>query len=170
MPTEGQCQLKVNVNWRSMPTGVQVQLKVTAIFVSVMNFSQETLSINMNVMYREINNTEGNFGFPNFHEHLNWWISKKAYAQMLQVNCVIFMRCIFFYIIYLRNKTWVSVFYRSIKYRYKFRCVWIKARVHGYQCFISILRRHDRLCLYNPLHQFFLESLYWQDVNWLRGL
>jgi len=54
-----------------MPTGVQGQLKVTAIFVSVMNFSQETLSINMNVMYREMNNTEGNFGFPNFHEHLN---------------------------------------------------------------------------------------------------
>ena len=54
-----------------MPTEVQGQLKVIAIFVSVMNFLQETLSINMNVMYREINNTEGNFGFPSFHEHLN---------------------------------------------------------------------------------------------------
>ena len=148
MSTEGQCQLEFKVNSRSL-----------LIFVSVMNFSQETLSINKNIMYREINNTEGHFGFPNFHEHLNWWISKKAYAQMLHVNCVIFMRCIFFYIIYLRNKTWVPVFYRRIKYRYEFRCVWIKARVHGYQCFISILRRHDQLCLYNPLHQFFFRKL-----------
>jgi len=64
----------------------------------------------------------------------------------------------------LRNKKWVPVFYRGIKYRYDFGCVWIKARVlwlhapervrifysaikHGYRCFISILTRQDRLYL-----------------------
>ena len=40
----------------------------------------------------------------------------------------------------------------------------------GNRCFISSQRRQDRLCLYNALHLFFLESLYWYDGVSLRGM